>query len=197
MEEKHEQKEELKNQTIKVEEIKKEEHREDKRENKKSDKKESHRERDEKINFKSFFGLLIILLGLFYLGKNMGWWSFSLNQAVFWPLMLMMLGLLIIGNRFVIRFLFIMLSIFIVVVLASSLLFFARSGKVEMKSEELVSHNFYQTKTFQSNKGDFSTSLYGNFNRSEVQNRLNLILDSIYRKNPNEKINIEIKIDKK
>ena len=48
---------------------------------------------------RNFFGILIFLLGVFYLGKNMGWWNFSLDWSLFWPIILIILGLFFITKR--------------------------------------------------------------------------------------------------
>lgn len=195
MENKNEQMEELKDKTEKVEEIKKEEKRE--KENSNDDKKNSKKE-SEKIGFKSFFGLLVILLGLFYLGRNMGWWDIQFNQAVFWPLVLVFVGLLIIGNRLILRCLLAMLSIFVIVIMASSLLFYFRdSKKIEKISENQAKKNIYQTSVYQSSRGDYNTHFFGNLDRSEVEQKISSILDYIYKSNPNDRKYIEVKIDKK
>lgn len=45
---------------------------------------------------KYFFGIIIFLLGVFYLGKNMGWWNFDLDWSLFWPIILIICGLFVI-----------------------------------------------------------------------------------------------------
>lgn len=197
MEDKYEQKEELKNQENKenkVEEAK----IEIKKENKKEEKKDNFKDYNEKMGLKSFFGLLIILLGLFYLGRNMGWWNFHFNQAVFWPLVLMMVGLLIIGNRFILRWLLIMISLFVAVVLISFLFFYAKDNKkIEKGPENQVKTSVYQTSTYQNNRGDYNIYFFGNLERSEVEAKIESILDSIYGSNRDDKPYVEVRIDKK
>ena len=43
-----------------------------------------------------FFGLIIVFVGLAYLGKNMGWWQFEMNWSIFWPALLIFFGLMMI-----------------------------------------------------------------------------------------------------
>ncbi|MCK9438548.1 MAG: DUF5668 domain-containing protein [Patescibacteria group bacterium] len=192
------QTEELKDKVEKVEEVKKEEKREEKKEESKEDNKNNPRRNHEKIGFKSFFGLIIILLGLFYLGRNMGWWNFYFDQAIFWPLVLMMIGLLIIGNHLILRWLLVMISIFVAVVLISSLFFYAKdSRKIEKGPINQVENSVYQTSVYQSSRGDYNTYFFGDLNRSEVEQKINSILDYIYRSNPGDKEYVEVKIDKK
>ena len=192
------QTEELKDKVEKVEEVKKEEKREEKKEESKEDNKNNPRRNHEKIGFKSFFGLIIILLGLFYLGRNMGWWNFYFDQAIFWPLVLMMIGLLIIGNHLILRWLLVMISIFVAVVLISSLFFYAKdSRKIEKGPINQVEKGVYQTSVYQSSRGDYNTYFFGDLNRSEVEQKINSILDYIYRSNPGDKEYVEVKIDKK
>lgn len=187
-----------KTEEIKTEEIKKEGKKEDKKEESREAYKNNFKQNHEKVGFKSFFGLLIILLGLFYLGRNMGWWDFYFNQAIFWPLVLMIIGLLIIGNRFILRWLFVLVSIFIAVVLISSLFFYANnSKKIEKGPLNQTKSSVYQTSVYQSSRGDYNTYFFGDLNRSEVEQKINSILDYIYRSNPGNKEYVEVKIDKK
>lgn len=48
---------------------------------------------------RNFFGILIFLLGIFYLGKNMGWWNFDLDWSLFWPILLILIGLMVMFKR--------------------------------------------------------------------------------------------------
>ncbi|HOZ53624.1 MAG TPA: DUF5668 domain-containing protein [bacterium] len=48
---------------------------------------------------RNFFGILIFLLGIFYLGKNMGWWNFDLDWSLFWPILLILIGLMVMLKR--------------------------------------------------------------------------------------------------
>lgn len=43
---------------------------------------------------KNFLGILLVLLGVFYLGRNVGWWRFNLDWTIFWPVFLVSLGLI-------------------------------------------------------------------------------------------------------
>jgi len=38
------------------------------------------------------FGLIVLLLGIAYLGKNLQWWSFEMNWSIFWPVILIFFG---------------------------------------------------------------------------------------------------------
>jgi len=49
-----------------------------------------------KCSGKGLFGLIILGFGVLYLGKNMGWWSFDMNWSIFWPVVLILCGFMII-----------------------------------------------------------------------------------------------------
>ncbi len=48
---------------------------------------------------KGMFGLLVLIFGILYLGRNLKWWNFDINWAVFWPVVLILVGLVIIAKR--------------------------------------------------------------------------------------------------
>lgn len=50
----------------------------------------------EKCPGKAVFGLLVLAFGVLYLGKNLAWWSFNMNWSVFWPIVIIICGLMII-----------------------------------------------------------------------------------------------------
>jgi hypothetical protein len=45
---------------------------------------------------KLMFGLLVLVFGVLYLGRNLNWWSFDINWSVFWPVVVIFAGLMII-----------------------------------------------------------------------------------------------------
>lgn len=45
---------------------------------------------------KAILGLIIVVFGVIYLGKNLAWWSFSINWAIFFPIVVISCGLLMI-----------------------------------------------------------------------------------------------------
>ncbi len=123
---------------------------------------------------KVLLGLIFLLLGLFYLGKNMAWWDFSLDWSLFWPIILITLGISVIGNKKISRVLLWVIIFFMVIVLAGSLL--SNKNNRDVKQEDV--HFFF-----------------GSYERSDVENRINIILDNIYK--DNDKIDIGVTIEDK
>ncbi len=52
----------------------------------------------ERCPSKAIVGLIVLAFGVLYLGKNLAWWSFNMNWSVFWPIVVIVCGLLIIFN---------------------------------------------------------------------------------------------------
>lgn len=50
----------------------------------------------EKCPGKAVFGLLVLAFGVLYLGKNLAWWSFNMNWSIFWPIVIILAGVMII-----------------------------------------------------------------------------------------------------
>jgi len=49
---------------------------------------------------KIFFGLILVLFGLFYLGRNLGFLpAINFNFQLFWPILIILVGLLLINRR--------------------------------------------------------------------------------------------------
>ncbi|PIT94472.1 hypothetical protein COT98_03435 [Candidatus Falkowbacteria bacterium CG10_big_fil_rev_8_21_14_0_10_39_9] len=49
---------------------------------------------------KVFFGLVLVLFGLFYLGRNLGFWpAFNFNLQAIWPVLLIVIGLWLVNRR--------------------------------------------------------------------------------------------------
>ena len=130
-----------------------------------------------RMNFplsKVLLGVIFLLLGLFYLGRNMAWWDFSLDWSLFWPIILIALGISVIGNKKISRVLLWVIIFFMVIVLAGSLL--SNKNNRDVKQEDV--HFFF-----------------GSYERSDVENRINIILDNIYK--DNDKIDIGVTIEDK
>lgn len=49
-----------------------------------------------KCSGKGVFGFLVLAFGVFYLGKNVGWWNIDMNWSIFWPIIIILAGLMII-----------------------------------------------------------------------------------------------------
>ena len=52
----------------------------------------------ERCPSKAIVGLIVLAFGVLYLGRNLAWWSFNMNWSVFWPIVIIVCGLLIIFN---------------------------------------------------------------------------------------------------
>ncbi|MFA5024872.1 MAG: DUF5668 domain-containing protein, partial [Patescibacteria group bacterium] len=49
---------------------------------------------------KIFFGLILVLIGLFYLGRNLGFLpDINLNFQVIWPILIILAGFLLVNRR--------------------------------------------------------------------------------------------------
>ena len=123
---------------------------------------------------KILLGVVFLLLGLFYLGRNLGWWDFNLNWSLLWPIILITLGISVIGNKKISRVLLWVIIFFMVIVLDGSLL--SNKDNRDVKQEGV--HFFF-----------------GSYERSDVENRINIILDNIYK--DNDKIDIGVTIEDK
>lgn len=159
----------------------------------------------EGASFTYFWALFFMMLGFIFLGGSMGFWNLDTAFSIFGPLILMLLGLFLIANRSVVRFLVVTLSIFVSVIVVIVLLnIFAKSSPVyrrvvdsepkEMMQKMERVYDYYQTRIFQNDQGDFSTSFSGNLNKVEAQAKFNQVLDLIYS-NPHKRVNIEVDVE--
>lgn len=44
---------------------------------------------------KGLFGLIALIFGVLYLGRNLNWWSFDIDWAIFWPVVVIFCGFVI------------------------------------------------------------------------------------------------------
>jgi hypothetical protein len=153
-----------------------------------------------------FFGLTIFLLGIFYLGRTLDWWSFSLDWNITWPVLIIFLGLSIIGGNKATKWLLWILFLSFISLLIMAVIFFCKKDVDE--TNYIINKNLSPNQVTTMIEGesmgeieniDISVNRYfsGSFNREEIENKINEVLDFIYEDKGDESIEIGVDIRRK
>ncbi len=87
------------------------------------------------FNFgKLLFGVLIIIFGLFYLGRNTGWLPVTINfdWSIFWPILIVIAGLSLLSGRGFLSIVFGLLATLLVLAVIVAMLFDSRFNSERM-----------------------------------------------------------------
>ena len=164
----------------------------------KNEKKNKNKRRDKDGDHtKIFFGLLIVLFGLFHLGKNLNLWDINFDWVFIWPVLIVVVGLLVMGSRLILKWLIALATIFVIVILVSTLLFYARDNKKMEKDFSYAperSVQFFDSYKMMFNDKQKDVYFSGNLNRAEVELRISEILNNIYGENYRDRMNIDVSI---
>ncbi len=146
------------------------------------------------------FGLFILFLGLFYLGKNLGWWNYQLNWTMIWPILIIFVGLSVMGGKRIVNWLLGIVLFFAIIVLLLSLLSSQRYAYNKKISNQLESEpiNFSTNYSFKKYElvGDRENRFFsGYMSREEVERNVAEALDFMYQKADKDgKLDIELDI---
>lgn len=188
-----------------------------KQEEKNNNKKEKNEKKKNQSNFTGFrgsyrhcarsssgggivFGLFIIFLGLFYLGKNLGWWSFSLDWTIIWPMIIIFVGLSIMGGKKIVNWIAGIILFFAIIVLFISMFSGQRyvSNKNISVNPANESANFFTDYSFKKYElvGDKESRFFsGYMTREEVEQDIAQTLDYIYQKADEDSGKLDIEVD--
>lgn len=154
------------------------------------------------LGLSSLLGLLIVFVALLCLGNNLSWWSFSLELWTFFPVIFIILGLSILGNRSIIRFLSVFIFILIMVVLSVALFFGAniysrKSPTIDLAPTVGSGIEIYRDSIRHNSQGEYNNYFFGNLSRPEVDSKIKAILNRIYSPGNSPRPCIEVRIEKK
>ncbi len=152
------------------------------------------------------FGLVIFSLGVFYLGRTLSWWNFDLNWTVIWPFLIIILGLSIIGGHKIVKWLLWLFFFAVIAVLIFTVVFLYQDRQIEnfvpenkiLSNEVLLnSENMINVNNNEEIKVQMNRYFSGVYSRSEVEEKIDEVLDNVYMDNNDEKIEIGVEIRKK
>lgn len=146
------------------------------------------------------FGLFILFLGFFYLGKNLGWWNYQLDWTVIWPVLIIFVGLSIMGGKKMVNWLLGIVLFFAIIALLISLISSQRYNYHRKISNQLEAEpiNFFTNYSFKKYElvGDKENQFFsGYMSREELERNIAEALDFMYQKADKDgKLDIEIDI---
>lgn len=148
----------------------------------------------------SIFGLFILFLGLFYLGKNLGWWNYQLDWNTIWPILIVLCGLSIMGGKKVVHWLIGIVLFFAIVVLLISLIAnqrysYNKNISVKPVNESVDFFTNYSFKKYELVKDKESRFFSGYMSREEVDRNMAEVLDFIYQKADKDSGKLDIEVD--
>jgi uncharacterized membrane protein len=136
---------------------------------------------------KTFFGLLIVLIGILLLGNNFDFWYFRIDPNLIFPTILIISGVFIMDNKTILKIFTVVTAIFVVTLCFLTLFCFTRN-------------NLHNTMTHNSEnltvkmKEVYGLRFHGDLNREEAETRIDNILDHVYKANPDERLRIEFNL---
>lgn len=146
---------------------------------------------------KLFLGLTIVLVGILSLGKNLDLWTLNFSWFFLFPILIIIFGLILMGDKRIFKFLFFLASIFLFIILISSLFFSVRTETKNQRNSlyrsEAISdiHGSHQMIFGEHKKNIYSS---GALNRREAEVKINEMLDGIYGKDYKTRVELDISI---
>lgn len=151
-----------------------------------------------------FFGLSIFLLGIFYLGRTLDWWSFSLDWSIILPVLIIFFGLSVIGGNKAVRWLlWLLFLVFTTLLLVVAVIFFCKKDidKTNYMTNQNLYHNQVRSNMENKKTEDIkplvNRHFSGSYNREEVDEKIDEVLDFIYGDREDEAIEIGVDIRRK
>ncbi len=153
-----------------------------------------------------FFGLAIFLLGIFFLGRTLNWWSFNLDWNIVWPALIIFLGLSIIGGNKAIKWLLWILFLVFTSLMIVAFIFFCKKdidetdyviGKNLSYGQIIANIESENIAITKDTKVSVNRYFSGSYNREEVEEKIDEILDFIYGDKEDEAIEIGVDIRRK
>jgi hypothetical protein len=153
-----------------------------------------------------FFGLSVFLLGIFYLGQTLNWWSFNLDWTMIWPVLIIFFGLSIIGGNKATKWLLWVIFLIFITLLIAAVIFFCKKDNNE--TGYVINQNLSHSQVVSNAEGESMGEIEdteilvnryfsGSFNREEVEKKITEVLDFIYKDKEDEAIEIGIDIRRK
>ena len=155
-----------------------------------------------------FFGVFIFLLGIFYLGRTLNWWSFDLDWSMIWPILIIFFGLLILGgNRTVRWLLWVLFFVSIVSLITVVILMYKGDNKkqngIDVQNFSIntsdISSGSVEVKNLEPENTEIQLNHYfsGSYTKQEVEQKMEDILNSVYSSQDNQSVEIRVNIDAK
>ncbi len=148
----------------------------------------------------SIFGLFILFLGLFYLGKNLNWWNYQLDWTVIWPVIIIFVGLSIMGGKKIVNWLIGVVLFFAIIFLLISMIAgqkysYNKNISVNPANESANFFTNYSFKKYELVKDKESRFFSGYMSREEVERDVAEVLDFIYQKADDDSGKLDIEVD--
>jgi uncharacterized integral membrane protein len=132
---------------------------------------------------KIFFGVLVFLLGAFYLGKNFELWNFELSWVMIWPAIIIMLGISIMGGQRTLRWVVGAFFFLAAIILMLSLV---QTSEIEVTEEEeriinvvdMEDGDHYTKDILDDERTNF---FRGDYSKEEAESKIGDILDLVYQ----------------
>ena len=138
-----------------------------------------------------FIGLTFFLLGIFYLGRTLNLWSFTLDWNITWPVLIILFGLAILGGRQAVKWLLWILFLFFIALISATIVFFFQKDLNETNYVNRPNLIYAQV-----NKSHVSINhcFSGSFNREELEDKIGETLDLVYEDKEEDSVDIVLSI---